>query len=229
MSDAYRTAAFPCPVCTNATLREFHERLVCDECNGMLIAADDIAESIRELDASEDTLEITDDKPGDTRCPLCSNALAPCTVKFGTMKVNGAFLHCATHGLWFPRDAMTALFARVSRRGRLRGSTGGTRGGLPGGGARGDGLGDVATAIRDAFQGHGPASSGLAIGNWEHRRPRVHTLFVSAHKDRRLGCPSCKENPLAYRGDRWACGTCAGSFVEHVALAAMVEEMAQKP
>src|SRR4029077_597848 len=142
MTDVYRTAAFACPVCSNATLREFHDRLVCDECNGMLIALDDITESIHELDGSKDKLDIIDDKPGDKRCPRCSLALAPCSVHLGSpaaqpMKVYGAFLHCATHGLWFPRDAMTALFARVSRRGGFRGM--GAVAGTTGGGAGGRG------------------------------------------------------------------------------------------
>jgi hypothetical protein len=74
-----------------------------------------------------------------------------------------------------------------------------------------------------------PATAGLAIGNWRAQRPMVHTLFVSAHKDRRLGCPSCKETALDYEGDRWPCQTCAGAFVENEALAAMITEMSQKP
>jgi ribosomal protein S27AE len=244
MTDAYRTSAFACPRCSNSALREFHDRLVCDECNGMLISLDDITESIHELDGSKDKLDITDGKAADKRCPRCSLAMAPCTIKLGEMTVYGQFLHCAAHGLWFPRDAMTALFARVSRRGGFRGmgAVAGVGGGLGTGGRGGNdssvianmpsghsGMSGAMASINQAFSSGGPASAGLAISNWQSRRPRVHTLFVSAHKDRKLGCPSCKEAALAYLGDRWACSTCAGSFVENAALAAMVEEMAQKP
>jgi hypothetical protein len=83
--------------------------------------------------------------------------------------------------------------------------------------------------IANAFGRGGPASSALAISNWHDHRPRVHTLFVSAHKDRRLGCPACKETALSYQGHRWGCATCAGSFVENAALAAMIAEMSQQP
>ena len=242
MTDAYRTSAFTCPTCPNAALREFQDRLVCDECAGMLIAEDDLVASIHELDGSADKLEVGDAKPSEIRCPRCRSAMTSCTLQLGTLALAGRYLRCATDGLWFPRDAMTAVFARVSRRGGFRGlGTGGAAstsnrgpassgnamvGNMPSGHG---GMSGVMAGITNAFGGGAPASSGLAIGNWEHRRPRVHTLFVSAHKDRRLGCPSCKETALDYQGDRWACATCSGSFVENAALEAMIVEMSQKP
>jgi Zn-finger nucleic acid-binding protein len=82
--------------------------------------------------------------------------------------------------------------------------------------------------IASAFGGGGPASGGLAISHWKQHRPRAHTLFVSAHKDVKLDCPACRV-PLAYHGDRWACGTCRGLFVENEALVALVREMALAP
>jgi Zn-finger nucleic acid-binding protein len=156
-------------------------------------------------------------------------------------------LHCANDGVWFPRDAMTAVFARVSRRGGFRGlgatsasSAGGMHGvsgsatfsvqavgNMPSGHG---GMSAAMAGIANAFGGGSPASSGLAISHWSANRPRVHTLFVSAHKDRTLGCPACKlDAKLAYQGDRWVCATCAGSYIETAALAAMIEEMALKP
>jgi ribosomal protein S27AE len=172
--------------------------------------------------------------------------MSSCGLRLGALALEGRFLRCDRDGVWFSRDAMTALFARVSRRGGFRG-----RGAVGGGGGRSAGHGlDLGHAVdamlsnmpsghggmsgalasmSGAFRGAGPASAGLAISHWQDRRPRVHTLFVSAHRDRRLGCPSCRGTALAYLGDRWACATCAGSFVENAALSAMIVEMAQKP
>lgn len=90
------------------------------------------------------------------------------------------------------------------------------------------GMSGAMSSIARAF-GSGPASAKLAIGQWRSDRPRVHTLFVSAHKDKTLGCPACKETKLDFAGDRWACTTCLGCFVEDAALAAMVMEMTNAP
>jgi hypothetical protein len=244
MSDVYRTSGFACPTCANSSLREFQHRLVCDECSGMLIAADDLTASIHELDGSTDTLEFLGDHEAKQACPRCRHPMSACSIKLGSLKLAGTFIRCERDGIWFPRDAMTAVFARVSRRGGFRGlGTAAGGGGGSGAGMRGTGAGPMVSnmpsghggmsgamaSIQGAFGGGAPASGGLAISNWQSRRPRVHTLFVSAHKDRRLGCPSCKETALDYQGDRWACATCAGSFVENAALEAMVMEMSQKP
>ena len=239
MTDAYRTSGFTCPSCSNATLREFQHRLVCDECNGMLIEVADFVASVHELDGSSDPLELHDVQPATTACPRCRDAMTTCTLGLGTLKLGGQFLHCTRDGIWFPRDAMTAVFARVSRRGGFRGGvigSGGVRGPASSGGASvanmpsgHGGMSGAMAGIQNAFGAGTPASSGLAISQWHDRRPRVHTLFVSAHKDRRLGCPVCNETALEYRGDRWACGTCAGAFVETAALAAMITEMSRQP
>ena len=241
MTDAYRTPGFACPSCTNAALRDFQGRLVCDECNGMLITAADLTESIHELDGSTEQLAFADEQPAEKSCPRCRHPLTSCAIRLGAARLPGAFLRCAADGIWFPRDAMTALFATVSRRGGFRGlgavGTGAGRGsgGNPGVASVANvpsghgGMSGAMASIQNAFGASAPASGGLAISHWQSRRPRVHTLFVSAHKDRRLGCPSCKETALTYRGERWECGTCAGSFVENAALTAMVIEMSQKP
>jgi Zn-finger nucleic acid-binding protein len=243
MGDAYRTSAFLCPICENATLRGYQDRLVCDQCQGMQLTDDDFAESIREIDGSKDAIAITDREQTDRKCPQCSLAMKNCKVTLGSLSV-GDILHCASHGLWVPRKAMTAAFARASRRGGFTGM--GATGGAPSrfGGTRG-GSGDAASFISNmpsahsgmsgamggiakAFGAGAPASAGLAISHWQHRRPRAHTIYVSAHKDRDLGCPACKK-PLAYWGDRWRCASCPGLFVETDALVAMVSEMVNAP
>jgi TFIIB-like protein len=193
MSDVYRTSGFQCPSCPSSPLREFGRRLVCDECNGMMIEADDFAASIHELDGGTEPLEIADPQPQTKACPRCTRALTSCTLSIGTLALKGRFLRCDRDGVWVPREAMTAVFARASHRPRAN-----------------DG-------------------KGLAISQWRDTRPRVHTLFVSAYKDRRLGCPVCKETRLHYHGDRWSCSTCSGAFVENAALTAMVEEITAQP
>jgi Zn-finger nucleic acid-binding protein len=202
----------------------------------MLLAVDDFTESLREIDGAHDELVFSDEQPSKHACPRCSTAMTSCVIERGKLKLVGTFARCATHGIWFPRDAMTAVFARVSRRAHT--FFGGRRGGgvmssgpgmtpaqLPGGSS---GMAGAMGSIARAF-GSGPATSGLTIANWGANRPRVHTLYVSAHKDKRLGCPSCKETALTYAGDRWPCATCAGLFVETAALEAMVSDVAQRP
>jgi Zn-finger nucleic acid-binding protein len=221
-----------CPSCERSPLREFSNRLVCDECNGMLIEEDDFAASIHELDGKTEALAISDEQPTTQACPKCTRAMTSCSLAVGDMKLKGSFMRCDRDGVWFPRDAMTAAFARASRSvaGRGTGGSGNGFSGVPGGvgGGGGGGMQDAIGSVRSAF-GSGPATSRLAIGNWRENRPRVHTLFVSAHKDKTLGCPVCKETRLAFIGDRWACATCDGCFVEDVALAAMVMEMTNAP
>lgn len=195
MSDVYRTSGFQCPSCPSSPLREFGRRLVCDECNGMMIEADDFAAAIHELDHGTEPLEIGDAQTTTNACPRCTRAMSSCTLSIGKLALEGRFMRCDRDGVWMPRVSMTAVFARASH--HLQSST---RSGID-----------------------------KPAGQWRDARPRVHTLFVSAYKDRRLGCPVCKETRLHYQGDRWSCGTCAGSFVENAALTAMVEEMTSQP
>lgn len=241
MTDAYRSSAYPCPVCANASLREFHARLVCDECRGMQLATDDFVDSIREIDGSQDPLETRDTGASDKRCPQCSAMMTPCALSLGSLTV-GDLLRCATHGIWVSRDTMASAYARASRRGgfRGRGTTGSARSRI-GAGPSSDagsfvanmpsahsGMSGAMAGIANAFGGGASASSGLAISNWQKYSPRAHTLFVSAHKDLALACPACRA-PLAYQGDRWSCATCRGVFVENEALVAMIREMALAP
>ncbi|HSD90351.1 MAG TPA: zf-TFIIB domain-containing protein [Kofleriaceae bacterium] len=238
MSDAYRSGAVLCPVCPNAALRVFNERLVCDECQGMLLDPDDFAASIREIDGSEDALVATDTGSAGKLCPHCKQMMTTCKLKLGSFELKGPFLRCSSHGIWVPRAAMTATFAKASRRSGFKGlgSTSSIAAGLSGAPnnvaanvanmpSGHSGMSGAMAGIASAFGGGAPASSGLAISHWAHHKPRAHTLFVSAHKGQTLGCPACFVE-LAYQGDRWACSSCSGLFVENEALVAMVQEMA---
>jgi Zn-finger nucleic acid-binding protein len=228
MTGAYRTSGFRCPSCPDAPLREFQDRLVCDECSGMLLADDDFAASVQELTKESAAVAASDPEPTDKACPRCTRALASVEVKVGALKIRGRHLRCDRDGTWFPRDSLSSVFARASRSapGHTR-SGGGLSGANPqpfGGGGMTGAMGGIARAF-----GSGPASRRLAISRWGDSRPRTHTLFVSAFKDRTLGCPVCKDRKLEFAGDRWGCTSCSGSFVEDAALAAMVSEMTNAP
>lgn len=210
----------------------------------MQLPADDFADSIREIDGSTDAIAITDRAAAAKPCPQCTTAMTTCSLAIGTLVIEGEhIMRCASHGLWIPRDAMTAAYARASRRGGFRGmgATGAApskhSGGMPTSNAGSfvanmpsghGGMSGAMASIANAFGAGSPASSGLAISHWQSNRPRAHTLFVSAHKDLALACPACAA-PLAYQGDRWSCSTCRGLFVENEALVALVREMALGP
>lgn len=229
MSDAYRTSGFACPSCADASLREFHDRLVCDECNGMLLVDDDLAASVQELTREPAPVTVANAVPSDKSCPRCTRPMSVVDVTIGDLRSPRGHLRCDQHGTWFPRDALSNVFARASRRTRgLISSHGGVVSGRAFGSMGSGGMSGAMDSIARAY-GSGPASSRLAISQWGDSRPRTHTLFVSAFKDRTLGCPVCKEKKLSFAGDRWSCTTCAGSFVEDAALAAMVSEMTNSP
>jgi len=173
----------------------------------MLLTAEDLAKSINELDGREDVAVTSDAEPGGKRCPRCDGELELATVTVGKMRLYGRLFHCARDGVWVPQPVLAGAFALASRNAHA-GSAHNTRayGGVSGG-----------------------TTSGLAISHWYESRPRVHTLFVSAFKDRTLGCPACKDTRLEFRGDRWACNACGGCFVEDAALSAMVTQMTNQP
>jgi Zn-finger nucleic acid-binding protein len=210
----------------------------------MQLSADDFADSIREIDGSKDELAFRDGEATKRACPQCTQPMTACSLTLGSHTIEGdRLMRCKSHGVWVPRDVMTAAYARASRRGGFRGlgatasaqpfRTGGVVGGDAGSfignmPSAHSGMSAAMAGIAKAFGGGGSASSGLAISQWQQHRPRAHTLFVSAHKDLALDCPACRV-ALAYQGDRWACSKCQGLFIESEALVAMVREMAMGP
>src|SRR5262249_54909104 len=115
MTDAYRTSGFRCPSCADAPLREFHDRLVCDECNGMLLADDDFAASIQELTAEPATIFANNPEDSDRACPRCTRPMISVDVTAGEFKIRGRLMRCIRDGTWLPRDALSSVFARASR------------------------------------------------------------------------------------------------------------------
>jgi Zn-finger nucleic acid-binding protein len=216
--------SFICPTCSGApALREFQNRLVCDKCEGMMIETADLTAAIHEIDGGTEELVVRETRDGDKPCPRCKKSMSSSVMSVGPHGLADRFLRCETDGLWVSQEAMTGAFASASRRSTPGGFAYAVRGMAPPpikGGMAGA-MGSIGAAF-DA----GNTTRNLAINAWRQKStPRVHTVFVSAHKDRRLGCPSCKETAMEYCGDRWACPTCSGSFVENAALTTMVSDM----
>ena len=225
---AYREAIAGCPEC-GSPLRAFGARGICDPCGGMMIGEDDLAPAVHELDGDSAPLVAGDLRDGERSCPRCGGTTTTCTLAIGKLALPGRYLRCQAHGVWVPRDVMTAVFARASRRGHAGRAAGAAYGGvsaaatLPG---VNRGMNGALASIAEAF-GSGPATSGLAISSGRGIA-HVHSIYVSAYKDRTLACPSCGL-ALAYHGDRWTCAGCTGAFVENAALVGMIEDLTGAP
>ncbi|HTR55210.1 MAG TPA: zf-TFIIB domain-containing protein [Kofleriaceae bacterium] len=211
-----------CPRCDDAEVHVVGVRLGCDECRSALIEEAELAASFHELDDSTTDLIARDPQPTDVRCPRCGEPMQSCTLHTHTIDLAGRFLRCARHGVWVPRDALIAGYARVVRKARQGGIE--PRAGV--GRAFGDwnsgSVGAAIAGIGQAFAQHAPST--LPFGRWSHA-PRAQSVFVSAFRGRRLACPRCSRRDLIFAGERWVCWVCRGCFVEDVALEAMVAEM----
>jgi len=206
VTDVYRTSALICPECASP-MREFHKRLVCDGCQGMLLELDDFRSACADL-VGDVKLELFDREPSKAErkpiCPRCGGELGVCRVKVNGKKLKGRFSVCDRDGLWFARSILPDTFARITR--TMIGYIGGTH--------------SAASVGTDA-------AAGLTIAGWRNRpRHRAKTLSpVNAHADQTLPCPACRTRELVFMGDRYGCDGCHGLFVENAALVAMVEDM----
>lgn len=228
----YRDSALRCPHCGGG-LRDHESRLVCDACDGMLLPLDDLATSIHEIDGGDAPVELRDRAPLAAACPRCGGNLETGTIAIGSAVLGTDLVCCPVDGVWMPRDTLVAAYANAGRRKHRLWQSFGTSAdgsvaltGAPSGGRAGPpaGVGMVAVIQADS---NPFAHADLAISQWQ--RPRVHTVFVTAYRGRKLTCSTCGGAPLAFEGDRWVCATCHGSFVEDAALIAMVEEMSGTP
>lgn len=230
MTEPYRITTNTCPSCS-APLREFAKRLVCDQCEGMMLSLADFTSACEDVasgtplalafrDASGDERR-TPPEPTETPCPRCGGALVACKVTLAKKDLTATFLRCERDGLWCGPGVLTGVFAIVGRRWGLHG--GATRG--AGSRTGNDGL---------PVPQHVPATAGLAISAWrDRRRKRPPTATpVDVYRDHHLACPACpveNRSELRFVGDRWSCTGCRGAFVERGALEALVEEMASQP
>jgi hypothetical protein len=192
----------------------------------MQLTGDDFAAAVNALDGGTDVLSVSDELPNDRSCPRCGGATTTCALAIGRLELRDRIMRCAAHGLWMTQDAMASTFARASRRAHANAGSGRTYGGAASAplfyDVRG-GFGGALRSIQSAFGGGEPADSGLAIQSGQGIS-HVHTVFVSAYKNRALACPQCT-TALRYEGDRWACTSCGGAFVETAALVGMVEDL----
>ena len=218
-----------CPSCSHKPLRVFEHHLVCDACNGMLMPVGDFEAAVHEIDHACGPLGFDDAREAGKPCPCCGGAMSEATVSIGGFPFPEPMLRCQQDGLWVSQACLAAVFARFSRHVRIGGGAGPARSPEVYAPVTSGGIAAAMASIQEAFTSSQAASAGLAISRWHRTKPRVHSLFVSAYKDRRLGCPSCREVELDYCGERWACETCRGSFVENAALTAMVMDMTNAP
>ncbi len=216
--EPYRIAGFRCPTCDGSPpLREFHDRLICDECNGLLIDERDFVASCADLANLDIELAHRETTPTKVPrpCPRCERTLTATEVELAPVNVRVYALRCERHGLWFKNAAITRAFALISRR------TGGHGGPYyeMGGRVGLDGL---------PVSRHGGSAGGLAISNWHTRkRRRTPTASpVNLYRDQHLACPRCESGAeLRFFGDRYQCESCAGTFVQNAALESMVMDM----
>jgi ribosomal protein S27AE len=224
----YREGEPRCPTCASP-LRDHQQRLVCDHCQAMLIADADFVRAVDELAGGGAQLAVFDVLDDERPCPRCGGPASTCRLSIGPTVLADRYLRCVTHGMWLPQSAMADVFARASRRAHVGAGGARTYGGvatlpsMPGGGMTG-----AMRSIAGAFGAGEPATSNLGI-NSGVGISHVHTVFVSAYKNRALACPTCASSALEFQGDRWACATCGGAFVETAALAGMVEDITGEP
>lgn len=216
MTDAYRTAAFLCPSCPEAPLREFGTRLVCDACDGILLTVEEFA-----AQAGSAEVQVVDEGAAALPCPRCLRPMRGCELIVGRRRVDHPLVRCERDGIWFGNGALMEVFEAIGT-GSLRGASGAPshRGysRLFGGVVAGDGM-----ARRPTTLDHRPRK----LPPMEHSAP----VPPSALRDRDLRCPdpACKRLPLRYEVSRWCCDDCDGLFVENGALEALVTEMSGQP
>jgi Zn-finger nucleic acid-binding protein len=205
VTDAYRTFGYTCPSCPSAPMREFQKRLVCDECQGMLIERDDFTSAVNDLGLEDMAIEYSSSTPTTVKCPRCELAMITHDVKrIGDVRMKQTtFLDCPRHGLWLGKGVLAAVFARIGR------------------------------AHRSIADGPYPTAFDptLRISQWRNRpRKRAKTLTpINAYRDRHLACPACPTAELKFQGDRYTCASCTGTFVENATLEALVMDVSHEP
>lgn len=216
--EPYRLAGFRCPICPESPLREYQERLVCDECHGLFIANQDFISACADLCNADLELTFAEIQPATGMCPRCEGGLSSAHAVLAAVGIRVAVLRCERDGLWLDDRLLAAVFARIGR--TATGSRGRYYAGQPAVGL--DGL---------PIPTHAPATAGLAISQWRHRpRRRAQTATpINLYRDHRLACPTCADHELRFYGDRYACDGCGGTFVQSAALEAMVMDIAMTP
>jgi Zn-finger nucleic acid-binding protein len=148
-----------------------------------------------------DPIDLHDEGPAARSCPCCQQSMRACQLVIGKVEFDEVIPYCPDHGLWFGDGSLIDVLARIERS-HHRGS----------GGSPAQSVTSLYTLLR----------------NPRRKTQRTPPVSISAHRHRYLSCPVC-EGELVLLLDRWACGHCAGTFVENHALEAMVSEMKSTP
>jgi Zn-finger nucleic acid-binding protein len=138
MPDPFRDVLMKCPACPAAKLRAFHGRMCCDECEGMQIAVTELSRAIVDLTGIDPTYEFIDEVAGKRSCPQCPTLMTTCKVRViveeELAKPAPELDRCTEHGVWFDREELAAVLAKVrakvSPRGGRAAGWGGDRGGF---------------------------------------------------------------------------------------------------
>lgn len=120
MADPYRDPERPCPAC-DQPLRAYHQRLVCDACNGIMVSVEDLSGAIEDLTSVTPTFAWDHEKPSSRKCPQCRAPMVGCRV---VLEIEGEVAHprpeldrCAAHGVWFDREELAKVLEKVAGKG----------------------------------------------------------------------------------------------------------------
>jgi Zn-finger nucleic acid-binding protein len=197
-------------------LREFHGRLVCDQCQGVLMTEPDLVGACRDLNNVEVEVAVGDETRQRESCPRCGDPMQLAQLTIAGKKSKAFVLRCGKDGLWLPQRGLAHVLAVSTRGGAMGIQHGGP--GLAGGASPTNADGHP-TAAR------GPATAALRIGQWHQRRKTSPKLTpINIYADRTLACPAC-DAELAFGGDRWSCVSCAGTFLQNETLEGLVLDM----
>jgi hypothetical protein len=207
VTDAYRTAGFVCPSCPDTPLREFGTRLVCDSCEGILLAVDDFASQVHSGE-----VRVVDDGGATRPCPRCLQPMRGCVLVVGDRHLDTPLVRCERDGIWFGDGSLQEVYEEIGS------------GGMSGEGGDDAGLG--------ALYG-GPEGRRAFVRFPRKLASREHSPPVPPSElgDRYLACPTrgCGGSALRFEVSRWVCHGCEGLFVENAALEALIGEMGSRP
>ena len=119
-------------------LRAHADRLVCDACEGIMLAHDDFVAAVAQIANMEPQIEILPRKAPARACPRCPQQMAGCRLRISfpikkkQKKPRVTLDRCDAHGLWFDGTELAKIFEIASKM-----SSSGPRGGGSGGGGRG--------------------------------------------------------------------------------------------
>lgn len=120
MMEPYRSASGACPAC-NSALREFHTRLVCDACEGIMMSLADLSHGIFDMTSLEPALSFDKEADGKRQCPRCDQAMKRCEVRIELEghieKPHVELDRCDAHGLWFDKEELGRVLEKVAGKG----------------------------------------------------------------------------------------------------------------